>query len=130
MKYDLRTSYKNHQLTGKQLKEIDNRRLYALKANDYSDIMDAKHKVIKIIDEKGLDSDDNKTSLDAAFKVLPYIMPQKKAIEVNVIHRKLEDIISESIEEAEIIDIPVVSVKNDAPGGDLSKDKQESNGKV
>ena len=130
MKYDLRTSYKNHQLTGKQLKEIDNRRLYALKANDYSDIMDAKHKVIKIIDEKGLDSDDNKTSLDSAFKVLPYIMPQKKAIEVNVIHRKLEDIISESIEEAEIIDIPVISPKSDAHISDISKVKQESNGKL
>ena len=130
MKYDLRTSYKNHQLTGKQLKEIDNRRLYALKANDYSDIMDAKHKVIKIIDEKGLDSDDNKTSLDAAFKVLPYIMPQKKAIEVNVIHRKLEDIISESIEEAEIIDIPAVSVKSDAHISDIRQDNKQGNDNV
>ena len=117
-------------LTKKALREIERRQLYALRANNYSDIMDSKTKVIKIIDEKGLDSDDPKTSLDSAFKVLPYIMPQKKAIEVNVIHRKLEDIISESIEEAEIIDIPVVSVKNDAHISDLSKVKQESDSKL
>ena len=117
-------------LTKKALREIERRQLYALRANNYSDIMDSKTKVIKIIDEKGLDSDDPKTSLDSAFKVLPYIMPQKKAIEVNVIHRKLEDIISESIEEAEIIDIPAVSVKNDAHISDISKVKQESDSKV
>lgn len=104
MKYDLRTSYKNHQITKKQLQEIDNRRLYALKANDYSNIMDAKEKVIKIIDDDGLSSEDAKTRLDTSLKVLPYIIPTKKAIETTVIHRKLEDIITESIEEATIID--------------------------
>ena len=117
-------------LTKKALREIERRQLYALRANNYSDIMDSKTKVIKIIDEKGLDSDDPKTSLDAAFKVLPYIMPQKKAIEVNVVHRKLEDIISESIEEAEIIDIPVISAKNNAHISDIRQDKQESDSKV
>lgn len=100
--YDIQR--KPRQITKKMLQEIDNRRLYALKMNDYADIMDAKQKVIKIIDDDGLSSEEQKTRLDTALKVLPYIIPQKKAIETTVIHRKLEDIISESIEEAQIID--------------------------
>lgn len=91
-------------ITKKMLNEIDNRRLYALKMNDYADIQDAKEKVIKIIDTKGLDSEDDKTSLDTALKVLEYIIPKKKSTELTISTRKLEDIISESIEEAQIID--------------------------
>ena len=104
MKYDLRTSYKNHQITKKQLQEIDRRRLFALKANDYNDIMDAKEKVIKIIDDDGLSSEEQKTRLDTALKVLEYIVPKKKSTETTIITRKLEDIISEHIDEAEIIE--------------------------
>lgn len=100
--YDIQR--KPRQITKKMLKEIDNRRLYALKMNDYSDIQDAKEKVIKIIDTKGLDSEDDKTSLDTALKVLEYIIPKKKSTELTISTRKLEDIISESIEEAQIID--------------------------
>ena len=122
MKYDLRTSYTPHILSKKQLREIENRQLYALRANNYSDIMDAKQKVIKIIDETGLDSEDNKIKLDTAIKILPYIMPQKKAIETTVIHRKLEDIISESIQEAEIIDI-----KTDKSIDNITDDQQPIN---
>jgi hypothetical protein len=95
------------------LQEIERRQLYALRANNYSDIMDAKQKVIKIIDDDGLSSDEQKTRLDTAIKILPYIMPQKKAIETTVITRKLEDIISESIEEAQIIDEPKTNVDKD-----------------
>ncbi len=106
--YKLMTYYKNDSkktklLTKKQLKNIENRQLYALRLNNYNDIVDAKQKVIKIIDEKGLDSEDPKTSLDTALKVLPYIIPTKKAVEMNVITRKLEDIIAESYEEAQIV---------------------------
>jgi len=85
------------------MKEIEKRKLFALKMNNYSDITDAKEKVFKIIDEKGLDNDEK--ALETAIKILPYITPQKKAIETTVIHRKLEDIITESIQEAEVIEI-------------------------
>lgn len=102
--YHQNNSTKVKKLTKKQLNEIEKRQLYALRLNNYNDIMDAKKKVIKIIDDDGLSSDEQKTRLDTALKVLPYIMPQKKAIETTVITRKLEDIISESIEEAQIID--------------------------
>lgn len=100
--YDIKR--KPRRITKKMLQEIDNRRLYALKMNDYADIQDAKEKVIKIIDTKGLDSEDDKTSLDTALKVLEYIIPKKKSTELTISTRKLEDIISESIEEAQIID--------------------------
>jgi hypothetical protein len=100
-----RSGKKPRILTKKQLQEIEKRQLYALKANNYSDIVDAKEKVLKIIDTDGLDNEEQKTRLDAAIKILPYIMPQKKAIEMNVITRKLEDIIQESIQEAEIVEV-------------------------
>jgi hypothetical protein len=93
-----------NKITQKQLKEIDNRRLYALKMNDYADIQDAKEKVIKIIDDDGLSSEEQKTRLDTALKILEYIIPKKKSTELTISTRKLEDIISESIEEAQIID--------------------------
>src|SRR5574343_1829413 len=101
--YNNNNKKKEKLLTKKQLNEIEKRQLYALRLNNYNDIMDAKQKVIKIIDEKGLDSEDAKTSLDTALKVLPYIIPTKKAVEMNVITRKLEDIIAESYEEAQIV---------------------------
>lgn len=111
--YHQNNSTKVKKLTKKQLNEIEKRQLYALRLNNYSDIMDAKQKVIKIIDDDGLSSEEQKTRLDTALKVLPYIIPQKKAIETTVIHRKLEDIISESIEEAQIIDEPKTNVDKD-----------------
>lgn len=100
--YDIKR--KPRQITKKMLNEIDNRRLYALKMNDYNDIQDAKEKVIKIIDDDGLSSDEQKTRLDTALKVLEYIIPKKKSTELTISTRKLEDIIIESIEEAQIID--------------------------
>jgi hypothetical protein len=108
-----KVSRKQPLLTKKAFQEIDNRRLYALKMNDYADIQDAKEKVIKIIDTKGLDSEDDKTSLDTALKVLEYIIPKKKSTELTISTRKLEDIISESIEEAQIIDEPKTNVDKD-----------------
>ena len=109
--YDIKR--KPRQITKKMLQEIDNRRLYALKMNDYADIQDAKEKVIKIIDDDGLSSDEQKTRLDTALKVLEYIVPKKKSTELTISTRKLEDIISESIEEAQIIDEPKTNVDKD-----------------
>jgi len=99
-----KVSRKQPLLTKKALQEIERRQLYALRANNYNDIMDAKEKVIKIIDDDGLSSEEQKTRLDTALKVLEYIIPKKKSTELTISTRKLEDIISESIEEAQIID--------------------------
>ena len=90
-------------ITQKMLREIDNRRLQALRMGDYNEIMDAKQQVLSIIDKDGLQNDEAKIRLDSAFKTLPYIMPLKKAIDVQITTRKLEDIIEETIQEAEII---------------------------
>jgi hypothetical protein len=108
-----KVSRKQPLLTKKALQEIERRQLYALRANNYSDIMDAKEKVIKIIDDDGLSSDEQKTRLDTALKVLEYIIPKKKSTELTISTRKLEDIISESIEEAQIIDEPKTNVDKD-----------------
>lgn len=102
--YDIQR--KPRQITKKMLNEIEKRQLYALRMNNYNDIMDAKEKVIKIIDDDGLSSEEQKTRLDTALKVLEYIIPKKKSTELTISTRKLEDIISESIEEAQIINEP------------------------
>ena len=116
--YMLMTYYKNDKNKGKllskrQLHSIENRQLQALRQNNYSEIMDAKVKVLSIIDKDGLDNDEPKARLDTAIKVLPYIMPTKKAIEMTVTARKLEDIITESIEEAQIIDSQPATIDKD-----------------
>lgn len=103
--YHQNNSKKEKILTKKQLNEIEKRQLYALKLNNYNDIMDAKQKVIKIIDEEGLDSEDKKTKLDTALKIVEYIIPKKKSSEVTITTKKIEDIIQESIQEAEVIEI-------------------------
>jgi hypothetical protein len=91
------------QLTKKALNEIEKRQLYALRLNNYNDIMDAKEKVIKIIDEEGLNNEESKVKLETALKVLEYIIPKKKSTESVITVRKLEDIIQDHIQEAEII---------------------------
>ena len=98
-------------LTKKELQEIDRRRLYALRLNDYNDIIEAKQKVLGIIDKDGLDNEEQKVRLDTSLKVLPYIIPQKKAIEMTVTSKSIEDIIKEDIEEAKIIS----DTKTDTP---------------
>lgn len=104
--YSLLTYHANRDkktiLSKKQMKEIEKRKLFALKMNNYSDIADAKEKVFKIIDEKGLDNEEK--ALETAIKILPYIAAQKKSIEMQITERKLEDIISDHIEEAQIIE--------------------------
>ena len=91
-------------LTLKQLREIDRRRLYAMKCNDLAEVEDLKEKVLNIIDNKGLDSKEDKISLDTALNVSKYMFPVKKQVEMQVITRRIEDLIHEDIEEVEIID--------------------------
>ena len=90
-------------LTDNQIKSIENRQKLAIMLNAEQKIEDYKNKVFNIIDEKGLNNEDDDKSLKTALNVLEYIIPKKKSSEVTIKTRKLEDIISESIEEAEII---------------------------
>ena len=99
------TKQKPKDLTLKQLNEIDKRRLYAMKCNSFDEIEEMKDKVFGIIDTKGLSNKNDKVSLDTATKLLPFITPQKKAIETTIIVKKIEDIIKESTEEAEFKEI-------------------------
>ena len=89
----------------KTLDEIDKRRLLAIKMNDISEIEDFNGQVLEIIKDDGLDNESQKVRLDTAFKTMPYIKPQKKAIETTIIVKKIEDIIKESTEEAEFTEI-------------------------
>ena len=102
---DTRTTRKQPQLTLKQLNEIDKRRLYAMKCNSFDEIEEMKDKVLGIIDTKGLSNENEKVSLDTATKILPFITPQKKAIETTIITKSIEDIIKESTTEAEFTEI-------------------------
>lgn len=95
----------NKRLTKKALNEIEKRQLYALRMNNYQNIEDAKQQIFEIIDTDGLSNEEQKTRLDTALKLIGYITPQKKAIETTVIHKKIEDIIAESVEEAEFKEI-------------------------
>ena len=101
---DNRNTNKQIELSDKQLKSIENRKKLALMYRAKDKIEDYQDKVFSIIDEKGLDNEDNKISLDTAKDVLQFIIPVKKQSEVVVITRKIEDLIQEDIEEAEIID--------------------------
>jgi hypothetical protein len=91
-------------LTDNQLKTIENRQKLALLYRSKEKIEDFQDDVFNIIDEKGLNNDSDKTKLETALKVLPFIVPVKKAMEMTITSKKIEDLISESIEEAQIID--------------------------
>ncbi len=45
-----------------------------------------------------------KIRLETSLKVLPYIIPQKKAIEMQITTKSIEDIIQEDVQDAEIIE--------------------------
>ena len=102
---DNRTSRKQSQLTLKQLKEIDKRRLYAIKANNFEEIKEAKSKIIGIIDKDGLENDNQKVRLDTAIKTLDFVTPKLKSTETVILTKKIEDIIRESTQEAEFEEI-------------------------
>ena len=75
-----------------------------------TEIEEMKDKVLGIIDTKGLSNDDDKVSLDTATKILDFIMPKKKQLEAVITTRKIEDLIKDDIEPAEIV--------NDGDGDD------------
>ena len=106
-------------LTNKQMKEIENRQKLALMYKAKEKIEDYQNEVFEIIDNKGLKNGDDKTSLETALKVLPYIIPQKKAMDIQITTKSIEQIIQETIPEAEIIEEASV-----APG---SNDNIKSN---
>ena len=104
--YRISTYHKQKNIiSNKHLKEIDKKRLLALKMNDLIKVEEYNNKVLEIIKNDGLSSEEAKIRLDAAIKTLPYITPQKKAIETTIIQKSIEDIIKESTEEAEFTEI-------------------------
>lgn len=67
-------------------------------------IEDYQNEVFGIIENEGLNNDDPDKKLKTALQVLEYIIPKKKSTETTIITRKLEDIIADHIQEAEIIE--------------------------
>lgn len=90
-------------MTENELRSIERRQKAAILYNAQEKIEDYKDKVFGIIDKKGLDNEDDDKSLKTALQVLEYIIPKKKSTETTIITRKLEDIIADHIQEAEII---------------------------
>ena len=92
------------QLTKKQQETIINRQKLALIYKAKDKIEDYQNEVFGIIENEGLNNEDPDKKLKTALQVLEYIIPKKKSTETTIITRKLEDIITESIQEAEIIE--------------------------
>ena len=103
------------------MKTIENRQKLALMYRTKEKIEDYQDDVFEIIDNKGLKSENDKTSLDSAFKVLEYIIPKKKQSEVIIKDKTIEDIIRDEIPEAEYTEID----ENEATGGDLRQDNSQ-----
>ena len=89
------------QIPAKVMQEIVKRQEIAAVLKARERIEDYKNDVFSIIEDHGLNNDDSKTKLETALKVLPYIIPQKKAMEMTVTHKTIEQIIQETIPEAE-----------------------------
>ena len=118
MRYD--GTFNNYLPKKVQNKVISQRSMNNIeKRQQISSIIKAKEKIeeyqdqiFEIIDNKGLRAENEKIALDTALKVLEFVIPKKKSSELTVITRKIEDLICESIEEAEIIeDKPVENDK-------------------
>ena len=90
-------------LTENQLKSIERRKKLALLLRAKDKIEDYQTEVFSIIENDGLNSDDANIRLKTSKDVLEFIVPKKKSSELTVITRKLEDIINESIQEAEVV---------------------------
>lgn len=91
-------------LTENQLKSIERRQKLALMYQAKDKIEDYQNEVFGIIENEGLNNDDPDKKLKTALQVLEYIIPKKKSTETTIITRKLEDIIADHIQEAEIIE--------------------------
>ena len=140
MRYDgLYNNYRLKQtqtklITAKTMQEIVKRQETAalMKARDKFE--DYQNDVFSIIEEHGLKNEDNEKKLKTALNVLEYIIPKKKSSEITINTRKIEDLIKDYIEEAEIIDQktdnPVNNDKNDAHKSLESEEKQQGNDNV
>ena len=88
-------------LTETEKKSIERRQKIALLYRAKEKIEDYQDDVFGIIDNDGLKNEDEKRRIETALKVLPFIVPQKRAVENTIITKKIEDIIQETIPEAE-----------------------------
>jgi hypothetical protein len=93
------------QLSKKQQETIMRRQELALMYRAKDKIEDYQNDVFSIIENEGLNNEESKVKLETALKVLEYIIPKKKSTETTIITRKLEDIIQDHIQEAEVIEI-------------------------
>ena len=93
----------SRQLTENESKSIERRQKLALMYKAKDKIEDYQNDVFSIIENEGLNNEESKVKLETALKVLEYIIPKKKSTETTIITRKLEDIIADHIQEAEII---------------------------
>ena len=90
-------------LSDTEMKTIENRQKLALMYKAKEKIEDYQNEIFEIIDNKGLKNDDEDKSLKTAMQLLEYVIPKKKSSEVVITTRKLEDIINDHIQDAEII---------------------------
>ena len=122
------------QLTEKQKETIINRQSLALMYKAKDKIEDYQNDVFAIIEEHGLNNENSDKKLKTALNVLEYIIPKKKSSEITINTRKIEDLIKDYIEEAEIIEQktanPVNNGKNEAIRDAQGEDKQQGNDNV
>ena len=91
-------------ISAKTMQEIVKRQEIAALIKARDKIEDYQNDVFTIIEDHGLKNEDNDKKLKTALQVLEYIIPKKKSSEISIVTRKLEDIISESIDEAEVVE--------------------------
>ena len=90
-------------IPAKVMEEIVKRQEISALMKAREKIEDYKNDVFSVIENDGIKSEDPKTRLKTSLDVLEYIVPKKKSSEVTITTRKIEDLIQETIQEAEII---------------------------
>ena len=96
---------KKNYISAKNMQEIEKRQQISALMKAREKFEDYQNDVFSIIDKHGLNNDDDKTKLETAIKVLEYIIPKKKSSEVMITTKKIEDIIKETIPEADFTEI-------------------------